>query len=618
VSLSTLRSPLPWLGGLLGLYLVVPIAAFAARIAGANHPGFSTPGLLSALYVSVVTATISMAIVALLGIPLAYVLARSRRRLATIVGLLVQLPLALPPLISGILLIYVIGPYTTIGRLFGGHLTDSMTGIVLAQTFVSAPFVIVAARAGFATVDPQLSDLATTLGHRDASRFWRVSLPLAGPGVRAGLVLGWLRAFGEYGAIVIVAYHPSTLTVFTYNQFSATGLTSTEAPTALALGVAVVVAIVAALGARFHPLRRHRGSAPLRPPAAPTAVPRTPVGFDLDVRLGTFHLRLEHAATSASLAILGASGAGKSLTMRCLAGLRGGRPGVVRYGTRTVTDIPPEVRRIGYVPQGSPLFPHLTVRQQVLFGKDADEALASYWLAQLGIVGLDERLPHELSGGQRQRVALVQALCRRPTVLLLDEPFSALDAPVRDALRSDLRRLQREAGLSTVLVTHDPEEAAYLAEEVIVLGHGHVLQSGASEDVMSRPASAEVARLVGIRNVHPGRVVSPGVVRVGPVDLALDTGGLAAGTDLLWCIRPEEVQLSETGTYRATVTDAAVIGAVVEFVVRFDDAGPELRARGPRSRIFAPGTRCGVTIPSEAVSLWAKDAVTTDSQLTRS
>lgn len=612
MSLSTLRSPLPWLGALLGLYLVVPIAAFVARIAGSNHPGFSTPGLLSALYVSVVTATISMAIVALLGIPLAYVLARSRSRLAAIVGLLVQLPLALPPLISGILLIYVIGPYTTIGRAFGGHLTDSMIGIVLAQMFVSAPFVIVAARAGFATINPELYDLATTLGHREASRFWRVSLPLAGPGVRAGLVLGWLRAFGEYGAIVIVAYHPSALTVFTYNQFSGAGLTTTEAPTALALAVAVAVALIAALAARFHPFRHHRRSAPLASPEEPRDSRRTPVGFDLDVRLGTFHLRIDHAATSASLAILGASGAGKSMTLRCLAGLRGGRPGAVRYGTRTVTDIPPEDRGIGYVPQGSPLFPHLTVRQQVLFGKGADEALASYWLAQLGIGGLEDRLPNQLSGGQRQRVALVQALCRRPDVLLLDEPFSALDAPVRDALRFDLRRLQREAGLSTVLVTHDPEEAALLADEVIVLGRGHVLQAGTCVEVMTRPASAEVARLVGIHNVHPGRVLSPGLVRVGRADLDLDTGGAEAGTDVLWCIRPEEVRLSEAGTYRATVTDAAILGAVVEFVVQLDDAGIDLRARASRSAVFPPGSPCGVDIPPEAVSVWAKDQTATD------
>jgi molybdate transport system permease protein len=209
-------------------------------------------------------------------------------------------------------------------------------------------------------------------------------------------------------------------------------------------------------------------------------------------------------------------------------------------------------------------------------------------------------------------VALVQALCRRPDVLLLDEPFSALDAPVRDALRFDLRRLQREAGLSTVLVTHDPEEAALLSDEVIVLGRGHVLQAGTCADVMTRPASAEVARLVGIHNVHAGRVLSPGLVRVGRVDLGLDTGAVDAGTEVLWCIRPEEVRLSEGGTYRATVTDAAILGAVVEFVVRFDDAGLELRARAPRSTIFPAGTRCGVDIPREAVTVWANDQAATD------
>ncbi len=233
--------------------------------------------------------------------------------------------------------------------------------------------------------------------------------------------------------------------------------------------------------------------------------------------------------------------------------------------------------------------------------------MASYWLGRLGIGGLEDRLPHQLSGGQRQRVALVQALSRRPEVLLLDEPFSALDAPVRDALRFDLRRLQREAGLSTVLVTHDPEEAALLADEVIVLGRGRALQAGACADVMTHPASAEVARLVGIQNVHPGRVVSAGVVRAGGFDLALDTGDLGPGREVLWCIRPEEVRLSEAGTYPATVTDAAVLGAVVEFVVQLEDTGPELRARASRSTIFAPGTRCGVEIPPDAVTLWAQD-----------
>ena len=152
-----------------------------------------------------------------------------------------QLPLALPPLMSGILLIYPVGPYTTLGRFFDGRLTDSMAGIVLAQTFVSAPFLIIAARSAFASQDPALDDVAATLGHRHLDRFFRVSLPDAGTAVLAGLLLTWLRAFGEYGATVLISYHPYTLPVFTEVQFSGSGLPPTEAPTALALLAAIAV-----------------------------------------------------------------------------------------------------------------------------------------------------------------------------------------------------------------------------------------------------------------------------------------------------------------------------------------------------------------------------------------
>jgi molybdate transport system permease protein len=116
--------------------------------------------------------------------------------------------------------------------------------------------------------------------------------------------------------------------------------------------------------------------------------------------------------------------------------------------------------------------------QQVLFATDANDGLAAWWLARLELDGLQWRLPHQLSGGQRQRVSLARALSRNPRLLLLDEPFSGLDAPVREELRRELRRLQRERGLSTVLVTHDPEEAALLADEVVVIDEGRVLQAG--------------------------------------------------------------------------------------------------------------------------------------------
>jgi ABC-type sulfate transport system permease component len=140
-----------------------------------------------------VGATISAALIAVFGIPLAYTLARSHGRIAAAVGVLVQLPLALPPLMSGILLVYLVGPYSTVGGWFDGRLIDSLAGVVIAQTFVASPFLVVAARSAFAALDPALEEVAATLGHRGLARFALVSLPAAGAGVRAGLLLSWLR-----------------------------------------------------------------------------------------------------------------------------------------------------------------------------------------------------------------------------------------------------------------------------------------------------------------------------------------------------------------------------------------------------------------------------------------
>ena len=158
------RSPLTYLGGLLALYLAIPIGAFLIRLAQPGDRGFGSPGLWSALWTSIASATISTAIVAVLGIPLAYWLARTRGPLTSLVGLIVLLPLALPPVMSGLLLIYIVGPYTWLGNLFNDNLTGTIVGVVLAQTFVAGPFLIVAARTAFAGIDPALDDLAASLG----------------------------------------------------------------------------------------------------------------------------------------------------------------------------------------------------------------------------------------------------------------------------------------------------------------------------------------------------------------------------------------------------------------------------------------------------------------------
>ena len=559
------------------------------------------PGLFPSLFVSLESATISLALITLLGVPLAYVLARSPGRLASLIGLVVLLPLALPPLMSGILLIYLVGPYTFLGQLFGGHLTNSLTGIVLAQTFCAAPFLIVAARSAFGAVDPATLDMAATLGHSELSRFRHVALPLAAPGIRAGMVLAWLRAFGEYGAVIILAYHPFSLPVYTYNQFSGIGLPTTLAPTALALAVA---AVVVALG-RITP-RRHAARPARRARTRPSGRRHAGTGH-LRHRLprrGRSTLPLSHRSGGSSLAILGPSGSGKSALLRSLAGLNGPAPGSVWYGGRSVERIAVESRQVGYVAQGFSLYPHLTVWQQLLFAEGATPGRAAYWLDHLHLDGLQDRYPDQISGGQRQRVALAQALCRSPELLLLDEPFSALDAPVRFELRRELRRLQHDTGLATVLVTHDPEEAAFLADEVIVISDGRALQSGSTRDLFTRPSSPEVARLLGIANLHRAVVESDGWIDAEGVRIAAVDGRAGTGH-----AGPVEHSARARLAPRTRVESRAPSPTLPTWAPRSTCSSrspPESRSKLARRTAtrFEIGDRCHVELPSEAISVW--------------
>jgi len=595
----TIRSPLGWLGGLLVVYLVVPVAAFVIRFAGSHDRGFGTPGLWSALRVSVLGASISTALIALFGIPLAYTLARSRGRLSGLVGMAVQLPLALPPLMSGILLIYILGPYTTLGRLFGGRLTNSLAGVVFAQSFVAAPFLVIAARSAFANMDPAFDEVAATLGHGPLSRFLQVSVPNAATGIGAGMLLTWLRAFGEYGATVLLAYHPYSLPVYTDVQFSGSGLFPTQAPTALALAVA---AGAVALSHQRRP-RRMRRTPSLPTPRPPAATEPTSVSFDLDVTVGTFRLQITHHTQSHRLAILGPSGSGKSLTLRSLAGLLGPDAGPVRYGNQNVQGIPTERRRIGYVPQHLALFPHRTVREHLLFATDADQRLAAWWLDTLHLRGLEDRFPDQLSGGQRQRVTLAQALSHNPRVVLLDEPFSSLDAPAREELRHEVRRLQHDTGLSTVLVTHDHEEAALLADEVVVIADGRLLQAGTRNDVYANPAFPQVARLLGMRNINPARTVAANTLSTGTVTITVSPTRLPADIDVLWCVRPEQIDISDSGRYPAHILDVARLGAATEVEVRLD-RGAALHIRTLKSVDLDIGASCRIDIDPSAITVW--------------
>ncbi len=599
-------APLPWLAGLLAIYLIAPLIAGAQQVGLADWSSVDADALLRASVISIASATAATLIIALTGVPLGYVLARLPGRMMATVGFLVQLPLALPPLASGVLLLFLVGYSTPIGRLTSGALTDSFAGIVVAEVFVAAPFLIIAARSAFASIDPLLEDVAATLGRSPLYVFFRVSLPIAWPALVSGLLLAWLRAFGEFGATVMVAYHPYSLPVYTYVEFGSQGLPAMMPVLLPALGLALIIMLMSDLLAA--PPRRapaledvpNNGAHALPLPAA-TKIGAADLAVEIERQLGNFRLDVKWSARHRRLAILGPSGSGKSLTLKIIAGIEGCDRGNVLLGGKDISTLAPAARRIAYVPQNYGLFPHLTVAEQLKFPLGADPALAKAWVERLGLRGLEQRQPQALSLGQQQRVALARALVRPARLLLLDEPFSALDAPLRAALRQEMLALQNEFDATTILVTHDPVEAALLADEILVLESGRVLQSGPTEQVFLRPASTLAARLLGAEFVAEGIVAEAGIIKVdGGAVLTVSGPSLQPGTRVGWSVPSALVRISDQGRYQGQIEDVMAIGAGRQLAIRFGHAliraldGYVDRPRGP----------CRFDIDPASVRVW--------------
>jgi ABC-type Fe3+/spermidine/putrescine transport system ATPase subunit/ABC-type sulfate transport system permease component len=605
-------APLPWLAGLLAIYLVAPLAAGIQQVWFADWRSVDFASLGRASAISLGSATAATALIALGGIPLGYLLARLPGRAMAIVGFLVQLPLALPPLTSGILLLFLVGYNGWLGRLSGGALTDSFIGIVLSEVFVAAPFLIIAARSSFAAMDPVLEGVAATLGRGPIETFFRVSLPIARPAIASGLLLSWLRAFGEFGATVMVAYHPYSLPVYTYVAFGAQGLpamlpillpTLLLAVLALALSQALARGREPSAAASLRPSTKAAANSPRAAPVWP-AESKPGLTLSLSKRLGDFRLVLDWAPHSRRLAMLGPSGSGKSLTLRLIAGLDEADRALITVGGKELTHFAAAEREVAYVPQNYGLFPHLMVAEQLHFPRAADPAAARRWIERLGLAGLEQRYPAELSLGQQQRVALARALVRPARLLLLDEPFSALDAPLRARLRLELLDLQRDIQATTILVTHDPEEAALLADELLMLEEGRVLQSGPTAEVFARPADETVARLLGTENTAEGLTIGKHQIAIGG-GVVLDIAGspLPLNHRVGWSILPSAVRICTNGRYQGRIEDVAPLGNGCRVKLRLGEA--DIMSFESRSD-WVNGSPCRVDIDPHAVRVWTR------------
>jgi sulfate transport system ATP-binding protein len=316
----------------------------------------------------------------------------------------------------------------------------------------------------------------------------------------------------------------------------------------------------------------------------------------LDKRFGGFHAVKDvsfEAAEGAITALLGPSGSGKSTVLRMIAGLEGPDTGRVWVAGQELTNASVQERRLGFVFQHYALFRHMTVRQNVAFGlsvrrveKPAQRERVDELLGLVGLAPFGERYPDQLSGGQRQRVALARALAPRPKVLLLDEPFGALDARVRQELRRWLDNLHRELGVTSLFVTHDQEEALELANEVVVMRSGEIEQVGPPQDIYNKPASPFVAGFVGAANVLRGHVWE-GHVHFGRSAVA-GAYHLQDGLEAQAYVRPHDVAVRfDPGplSFPVTVHRRTDLGWMSKLVLQLAD-GQTLVAQLPNEELL--------------------------------
>ncbi len=303
--------------------------------------------------------------------------------------------------------------------------------------------------------------------------------------------------------------------------------------------------------------------------------------FGATVALDDFDLVVDDGSI---VSLLGPSGCGKTTALRAIAGFEPPDAGTISIGGRTVfadgVDVPPEKRRVGMVFQEYALFPHLNVADNVGYGVTEEDRAAriAEVLDLVGLTGMDERLPSELSGGEQQRVALARALAPRPDVVLLDEPFSNLDAPQRDRMRREVRRILRDAGATAVFVTHDQSEALAIADTVAVMRDGRVVQVGSPLDVYQSPADPWVASFLG------ESVTVDGIAEDGTVKTELGSFPAAGAADgpVEVVIRPEWITPTPAIDGEGTVIDREYYGHDQMLLIELPD-GRRVQARiGPR------------------------------------
>ncbi|WP_405502100.1 ABC transporter permease [Streptomyces niveus] len=595
-------------------FLLLPLIGILARTSwGDIGTHLTSPGVVEALELSLLVSFWALALSLVLGVPLAWLLARVDFPGKAFVRSLVLLPMVLPPTVGGVALLLAFGRRGLLGPwledTFGITLPFHTSGAVVAATFVAMPFLVISLEGALGGLRPRYEETAASLGASPVRVFATVTLPMVAPGLFAGAALTWARALGEFGATITFAGNLPGTTQTLPLQVYLLLQNSPEAATSVSLLLLVIaMGVLIVLRGRWTGTPRDTEDATNRRRKQATSpdgdteadgpavdLGKESAGTTVDERwalhadvTGFTRLVLD-AEPGTTIAVVGPNGAGKTTLLRALLGLTPRAHAELRLGALDVTALPPHRRGVAWVPQDGALFPHLSALSNTAYGLRAQgvgraeaRRSAQLWLDRLGVGHLAHRRPAQVSGGQAQRVALARALATNPRLLLLDEPLAALDQTTRARVRHTLRSHLEGFGGVCLMVTHDPVEAVSLADRVLVLDEGRVVQDAPPADVTRRPRSPWVARMLG-RNAWPGTATADG--------LALTDGGLLVvadppppGTRALAIIAPEAVSVhrdrpsgSPRNVWPGTVREITSSGSRLRVLITSEQA-PDLVA----------------------------------------
>lgn len=560
----------------------------------------------SAILLTLRVAPVAVVANLVFGVAAAWAIARFRFPGRTLLTALIDLPFAVSPVVAGLIFVLIFGLQGYLGpwlREHGIKIIFATPGLILVTAFVTFPFVARELIPLMEALGAEEETAAVSLGANGWQLFRRVTMPNIKWGLLYGVILCNARAMGEFGAVYVVSGHitgqTDTMPLRVEKLFQEYNTPGSFAVASVLTSLALITLMIKTAlewKTRSELQERLREPLPEKPAAAGGTVSRPArlrpvraersekeharVGIsvrNVTKRFGNFvaldnvNVEVPHGGL---LALLGPSGSGKTTLLRIIAGLDSPDAGAILYQDEDATSRSVRDRNVGFVFQHYALFRHMTVYENVAFGlrvrgwRDAQIKQRVHELLQLvQLESLRQQSPSQLSGGQRQRVALARALAAQPQVLLLDEPFGALDAKVRQELRHWLRKLHDEIHVTSVFVTHDQEEAFEVADRVVVMHHGKVEQQGTPEEVFEQPANAFVMDFLGNVNVFHGRV-SGGRAMLGGLEVAYPDYPHDESRPVKAYVRPHELEIDRLPRGASSLKSE---------VLRINPAGPRVK-----------------------------------------